>query len=418
MRRFLLYAAPGSGHLFPLIATAEELRRRGHEPLLRADSSGVRTLRSLGFSAEPIRQAIEEREDDTWRAKTPLGGMRRSVQMYLDRFEHELADIRDAIESERPDAVVVDSNAWGAAAAAEASGLPWAQAATFLLPLITPDAPPFGLGLPPARGPLGRARDDLIRRAALPLFDRLLPAVNARRQAAGLPAVEHLPDLYVLAPLVVAYYAEPLEYPRRHMPDNVCLVGPASWEPPYERDLPQVVKREGPTVLVTASTQYQNDKRLIEVALEALADEPLRIVATTASLDPEAFHAPDNAYVVRFLAHGAVLDQSACVVCHGGMGITGKALLSGVPMCIVPFGRDQFETARRVVVAQAGTSLPAFRLSPRRLRAAVREALERRPGAERAGRMLRAAGGASTAVDALESLLGLPNAHTPSSINA
>jgi MGT family glycosyltransferase len=418
MSRFLLYAAPGSGHLFPLIATAEELRRRGHEPLVRADSSGVRTLRSLGFSAEPIRRLIEEREDDTWRAKTPLGGMRRSVQMYLDRFDHELADVRDAIQAERPDAVMVDSNAWGAAAAAEASGLPWAQAATFLLPLITSDAPPFGLGLAPARGPLGRARDALIRGAALPLFDRLLPAVNARRQAAGVAAVEHLPDLYVLAPLVVAYYAEPLEYPRRHMPANVRLVGPASWEPPVEGDVPLPATRERPTILVTASTQYQNDKRLIEVTLEALADEPLQVIATTASLDPEGFRVPNNAYVVRFLPHGAVLRQSACVVCHGGMGITGKALLSGVPMCIVPFGRDQFETARRVVVGQAGTSLPAFRLNPRRLRAAVHEALERRPGAERAGRMLRAAGGAGAAADALESLLGAPSAQAPSAIRA
>ncbi|MCV7070521.1 glycosyltransferase, partial [Mycobacterium rufum] len=48
---------------------------------------------------------------------------------------------------------------------------------------------------------------------------------------------------------------------------------------------------------------------------------------------------------------------------HGGMGITQKALARGIPVCAVPFGRDQFEVARRVQVARCGTRLPARRLS-------------------------------------------------------
>jgi hypothetical protein len=45
-----------------------------------------------------------------------------------------------------------------------------------------------------------------------------------------------------------------------------------------------------------------------------------------------------------------------------------KALARGVPVCAVPFGRDQLEVARRVEVAGAGTRLPASRLSPDHLR--------------------------------------------------
>ena len=40
-----------------------------------------------------------------------------------------------------------------------------------------------------------------------------------------------------------------------------------------------------------------------------------------------------------------ILEIAACVVCHGGMGITQKALAAGVPVCAVPFGRDQPEVA-------------------------------------------------------------------------
>jgi UDP:flavonoid glycosyltransferase YjiC (YdhE family) len=87
------------------------------------------------------------------------------------------------------------------------------------------------------------------------------------------------------------------------------------------------------------------------------------------------------------------------------MGATQKALALGVPVCAVPFGRDQLEVARRVAVAQAGTRVPARRLTPDRLRAAVLEAMDCRDGAVRVAAGYAAAGGPPVAADALESHL-------------
>jgi len=106
--------------------------------------------------------------------------------------------------------------------------------------------------------------------------------------------------------------------------------------------------------------------------------------------------------VLPFVPHAPILDRAVCAITHGGMGVTQKALARGVPVCAVPFGRDQFEVARRVEVARAGTRLVARRLSPARLRAAVREATERADGAREIAACFRAAGGAVAAVDALE----------------
>ena len=94
------------------------------------------------------------------------------------------------------------------------------------------------------------------------------------------------------------------------------------------------------------------------------------------------------------------------MVCHGGMGVTQKALAAGVPVCVVPFGRDQFEVARHVEIAGAGASLKAKRLTPGGLRKAVRVARGRRSGAEQVARAFRAAGGAARGADELEKLLG------------
>jgi UDP:flavonoid glycosyltransferase YjiC (YdhE family) len=129
------------------------------------------------------------------------------------------------------------------------------------------------------------------------------------------------------------------------------------------------------------------------------------VVATLPSADPAGFQATANAHVLPFVPHAPILDRAACAVTHGGMGATQKALARGVPVCVVPFGRDQLEVARRAEVAGAGTRLPAKRLSPDRLRDAVKEAMERREGAGRVAAGYRAAGGAAAAADAFEGLL-------------
>ena len=74
-------------------------------------------------------------------------------------------------------------------------------------------------------------------------------------------------------------------------------------------------------------------------------------------------------------------------------------------MCVVPFGRDQFDVARHVQVAGAGTRLPASRLRPERLRSAVREAMGKKAGARRIAAAFDAAGGPRAAAEALEKLL-------------
>ena len=160
-------------------------------------------------------------------------------------------------------------------------------------------------------------------------------------------------------------------------------------------------------MLVTTSSEFQDDGRLVRCALEALADEPVHVVATLPSIDTAGFDAPGNARVLPFVSHAAILDRAACAVTHGGMGATQKALARGVPVCAVPFGRDQFEVARRVEVAGAGTRLPAGRLRPDRLRAAVRRALGCVDGARRVAAGYRAAGGAVAAADALEEAAGV-----------
>ena len=157
---------------------------------------------------------------------------------------------------------------------------------------------------------------------------------------------------------------------------------------------------------MNVSTELQEDGAIIDAALEGLADEPGSLIVTTSALDPDVFTAPhERTRIVRFLSHAAVIDDVDVVVTHGGMGSTQRALAAGVPAVVVPWGRDQHESARRVEHSGAGVRLTPKRLTPQRLRASVRDALGRTEAAGRVAAGFAAAGGAPRAVEILESLI-------------
>jgi MGT family glycosyltransferase len=352
-----------------------------------------------------LRAPIERFAPDDWRARTSIGALIRGLRQFGDRARFQIPDLQGAIEAERPDVLLIDEGAWGAAAAAERSGLPWAYTIVSPVPLPSRDAPPFGLGLTPRHDALGRLRDAIVRPLSLGALERLIArSMNPLRADLGLPRVRTIADVYLAADVVLAFTAESFEYPRSDWPSKLRLVGPGLWEPPAERpDWLDVLDR--PLVLVTCSTLFQDDGRLVEVVCAAFAGEPYEVVVTTADVDASAITPPPNVRIERFVPHTPVLERAAAVVCHAGMGITQKALAHGVPVVAVPFGRDQPEVARRVEVAGVGVRLPVRRLGPARLRAAVREAIARRPAAERMALAFEAAGGAAAAADALEGLL-------------
>ncbi len=232
MSRILAYTSPARGHLFPLVAILEQLRRRGHEVALRTLAGEVERMRALGFEAAAIAPEIEALEMDDWRARTPAGAAVRSLQVLRKRAEHDAADLAAAIDAERPDAVLADVLTWGALSAAEAWGGPWACFAPPPLPLRSRTGPPMGPGLRPARGSLGRARDRLLEAPFYRAFDRIvLGRLNEIRAGLGLPPFAHAEDLLLAPPLLLYMTAEPFEYPRPDWPERILMVGPCGWEP-------------------------------------------------------------------------------------------------------------------------------------------------------------------------------------------
>lgn len=404
MPTVLAYTSPAIGHLFPLVPLLFELRARGHEVHVRTLASHVDLLRHQGPHAEAIDPRIESVASGDAGARNPKEGLELAVRTFSARAQYDGPDLQRALEQLDPDLVIVDINTWGAALAAEAWGKPWASFSPYTPPISSRNTPPFGPGLPPRSGPLGRLRDAAFRPLVLGAAQRILrPRINELRAGYGLPPVATADDFLRRAPLMLVTTSEPFEYRHDDWGDQIRMIGAMPWEPPTEP--PAWLEEIGtPTVLVTTSSEYQADEALVRTALAGLAGEPWTVVATMPS-GLTHLEAPPNAKVVEFVPHGPVLDRAVVAVTHGGMGATQKALARGIPVCVVPFGRDQLEVAARVVAADCGTRLSPKRMTPEILRDKVREAATKTAGARRVAAGYTAAGGAAAGADAVEQLL-------------
>ena len=406
MSTFLAFTSPAAGHTFPLVPGLLALQERGHAVHLRTAPNLVDTVRAAGLCVESVDPRIPAIAARDYEAKSPQERLTRGLENLMERGPYEAEELRRAIEATRPDVLLVDMNAYGAVVGAEASGLPWATTQPTLLAYPDDDVPPYGLGLRPARGPLGRVRDRVLTRAIVRMYGKaMLPGINRLRRDAGLNELGHVIEHVEAPQRLIVLTGEPLEYPRKHVPGFVRFVGAGLWDP--RAATPDWLLEEGdPWVLVTCSTEYQGDEALAAAAIEGLRDEPVRVVVTMADAYGASLPVAANARVERFVPHGPLLARAAAVVSHGGMGIVQKSVAAGVPLAVVPFGRDQPEVGRRVVECGAGVMLSAKRLTPARLRGAVREAIARKSGAEAAGARLRAAGGPERFADEAEELAG------------
>ena len=101
-----------------------------------------------------------------------------------------------------------------------------------------------------------------------------------------------------------------------------------------------------------------------------------------------------------------MLEHAALAVTHGGHGTVVKALAAGVPVVVLPHGRDQADNAVRVTSRGSGVKLKRT-ASVDAIAAAVRRVLDDPAYAEAAahlGEAIRHDALASTVISELESV--------------
>jgi UDP:flavonoid glycosyltransferase YjiC (YdhE family) len=198
-----------------------------------------------------------------------------------------------------------------------------------------------------------------------------------------------------------------LEYPRV-WPAHVHVTGPLFFELPG--DQVEIPDGDGPLVLIAPSTSQDPECELLRVALDGLAEEPVRVLATTNRHRPKRpIAVPDNALLVDWVLYSQAMPAADVVICHGGHGTVARSLAAGTPLLVSPAGGDMGENAARVSWSGAGLYVPRRLLSPRAIRVAMRRLLAE-PGftvrAEEIAAWAAAHDGAAAAADLVENAAG------------
>ncbi len=390
------------GHAFPAIALGRALVARGHEVCLETWSRWREHVEREGmrFAAAPEYAVFPTGE--TKGLKPYQAAVRAS------------AVTRELIEDFDPEVVVADILTVAAGLAAQLAERPWATLVPHVLPVFEPGWPPYSAGARLPRTPLGRA----MWRGFEPLLRGGLEQgrvdLNGARARVGLPPLDHVHGGISRELAIVATFPQ-LEYPRERREPWARITGPLLWEQPYEDVEPP--PGDAPLVLVAPSTAQDREQRMLRAALEALADEPVRVLATTNRRPPaEPLDVPANARVVDWLSYARTMPICDAVVTHAGHGTVMRSLASGVPMVACPAAGDMAENAARVAWAGVGASLPRRLVTARGIRLAVRRVLAD-PAYARRARHLRAwaelhDGGkrAAEAVEALGAISASPRA--------
>jgi MGT family glycosyltransferase len=366
MSRILFTLWDGGGNSPPVLSVASALVERGHDVRVLADRSlrdaversGARhvpwTSAPQRDSADPSTEFVRDSE-----ARTPLGATARlRDRLIVGAAPAFAADTLAEIAREPTDVVVSENLLLGSQIAAIGAGVPSASIVPNIYPGAVPGVPPFGLGLAPRDDLIGRARDRLAAALGARIWDKRLDDINRLLAEHGQPPTPTLFDLLDRPDVVLVLTSAAFEFGGgSRVPENVHYCGPRLDDPTWAAEWREP-DGSGPLVLVSLSTTVQGQAPMIRRVVQALGSMEVRgLVTTGPSFDAAGLDAPPNVTVVASAPHSAVLPHADAVVTHAGHGTVIKALANGVPLLCMPVGRDQPDTAARVVGSGAGLRL-------------------------------------------------------------
>jgi len=389
----LVCCAPAQGHITPLLAIAAQLSGAGHDVRFMTGRAYEARVRAAGleFIALPSAADLDlDHANEAYPERAALTGIKEvqwsMVNLFVGPAAHQVRAINEAVAARPADVVVTDTGTFGAfiyCARPRAERLPLAFVNIGPLQTRDLDTAPFGLGLHPMPGAIGRLRNRLLHGVVdRTVYAPIMRAFRAAFADAGvpMPAGLRFGDLPNSLDRVIQLTVPGFEYERPTLPDTVRFIGPVSRTGSSAVPLPDWwgdLDDGRPIVHVSQGTVANDDPdQLIRPTIQALAGEDVVLVVTTggrpvADLGP----LPENVRASEYLPYDRLFPRLAAFVTNGGYGGLHYALEHGVPIVAAGRTEDKVETTARVAWSGAGINLRTHRPSPKAVREAVRRVL-------------------------------------------
>ncbi|MET0189262.1 MAG: macrolide family glycosyltransferase, partial [Pseudonocardia sediminis] len=386
MSHILMVGVGAHGHTNPHLPVMTELVARGHRVTYAISKSFATTVATSGATPLVVETALPDETAAQHWPTDAVSGMR----LFLDEGRTVLPQLLDALDRDRPDAVLYDIGGYAGRVLAHRWDLPLLQ----LSPSIV-----AWEGYEEDMGDAMAFLDEPDGLAFQHDFDAWLgeQGIDIGWAAfSGRP-----PRCAALVPEAMQPNAERVDH------DVVTFVGPALDRRPHEEEWPEP---DRPLLVVSLGSAYNDRPRFFRDVIAAMDGLDWRVAMSIGPyVDPADLGAiPENVDVRSWLPQLAALRHASAFVTHAGMGGCSEGLHEGVPMVAVPQAVDQFGNAARLVELGVGEHLPADEVTPERLREAILRVSGSPEVAARCAELrerARAAGGARAAADILEDML-------------
>jgi UDP:flavonoid glycosyltransferase YjiC (YdhE family) len=391
--RVLFASMPADGHFNPLTGIAVHLADRGHDVRWYAGPEYGAKLDRLGMRWFPYRQATEvmaSNLNDLFPERASLKGPKLISldldKLFVSQVENHFQDLVHILQDWPFDALVCDGALYAEQLVAETLHVPVFAVA---LTMVMPDAqgpPPF-FGLRPARTPVGRLHQALVRKMLASGMKAGTSHYNEVLAEHGIAPIRPngFPDEPMLRTRRVFLNGCPgLEFPGYQPLANAEYVGPLV---PARRAispgaaLPDVVVDPSTRVVAVSQGTVDNTDpgKLIIPTIEALVDSPYVVVATTAGAQTEALRARyplPNVVFEDFINYDDLFPHVDVFVTSGGFGSNLAAFLHGVPVVAAGKREGKNDINARVGYNKLGIDLRSEHPKPGTIRNAVQTVLE------------------------------------------
>ena len=388
MASFLFTSVPVEGHSASPLATMARLVDDGHDVVWLAGARYADGARRAGVQHVPVWASTDySLYDDPFDIRPDLRGLSgitllRAVfrDLFLGDAAAQVLELEQLLDAFRADVLVTAGPQFGPAIVAERTGIALAAIGDGPYSNFADEAtPPFGPGMRPWPGAIGRARNRLLKRAVRAKFADVHDRWDEVRAEHGLRrSPTWVFDAMHAADVVLQGCTPGFEYDQV-LPDSVHFVGahrplaPAEWEPPaWWCDLDS----GRPVVHVTQGTIRVDPNELVLPVVKALAREAVLVVVTTGGIDPTTLgELPANVRTAPFIPYEQLLAKASAFVTNGGYIGTNLALHHGVPVVQVGETEEKAEIGARIKHFGVGAAFKKTPSAPR-LRKAIREALD------------------------------------------
>lgn len=414
-KRIVLATWGSLGDVYPFLAIALGLQKRGHQAVVATNEHGRTAIEAAGLEFAPLGPHILPDKEMMQRLMDLQHGpeflLRKMLYPYLRRgYEETLAAI------EKADLLMTHPITYGAQLAAEKTGIRWVSTVMAPLGFFSAHDPsvlaPFPL-LARLR-PLGPRVNGAVIRWGRTVTRKWLGPLQQFRAEIGLPPGrdpvfegQHSPNL------VLALFSSLMGAPQPDWPPHTVATGfpfyegDTGVEPELRRFLeagpPPVIFTLGSSAVINPGAFYTESAR----AAAKLGRRAVLLAGTDPGNRP-AGPLPSGVAVFSYAPYAEVFPRAAAIVHQGGIGTTAQALRAGRPMLVVPYGFDQPDNAARVVRLGVARTTARKRYTAARAAAALEHLLgdpSYANAAAEVARRIRADDGVATACEAIEDYL-------------